>query len=109
MIYLSTKSKVKPKLKSKAERAEYAAWCSKYGIDPEKKRTKKPKFWEVEVIKNDNLLRLEFEVTTQQDHAGVNLELGLLGYEVHFTFYDNRHWNSEEGRWMVYTEENGYH
>ena len=51
MIYLSTKSKVKPKLKSKAERAEYAAWCSKYGIDPEKKKTKKPKFWEVEAYK----------------------------------------------------------
>ena len=69
----------------------------------------KHKYWEVEVIKNDNLLRIEFEVTTQQDHAGVNLELGLLGYEVHFTVYDNRHWNHEEHRWMVYTEEEGYH
>jgi len=69
----------------------------------------KHKYWEVEVIKNDNLLRFEFEVTTMQDHAGVNLELGLLGYEIHFTLYDNRHWNSEEGRWMFYTEEEGYH
>jgi hypothetical protein len=69
----------------------------------------KHKFWEVEVIKNDNLLRLEFEVTTQQDHAGARLELGLLGYEAHFTFYDNRHWNSEEHRWMIYTEEKGLH
>ena len=51
MIYVSTKSKAKPKRKSKAEREEYANWCSKYGIDPEKKRTKKPKFWEVEVYK----------------------------------------------------------
>lgn len=69
----------------------------------------KNKYWEVEIIKNDNLLRLEFEVTTQQDHAGVNLELGLLGYEAHFKFYDNRHWNSEEGRWMIYSEEKGLH
>lgn len=69
----------------------------------------KHKYIEVQVIKNDNLLRFEFEFTIRQDHAGANLELGLLGYEVHFTFYDNRHWNYEEGRWKVYTEEDGYH
>jgi hypothetical protein len=69
----------------------------------------KHKYVEVEIIKNDNLFRIEFEITTKQDHAGCNLELGLLGYEIHFTFYDNRHWNNEEGRWMVYTEEDGYH
>lgn len=67
------------------------------------------KYFEIQLIKDSNLLRFEFEVTTQQDHAGVNLELGLLGYEIHFTLYDNRHWNSEEGRWMFYTEEEGYH
>lgn len=69
----------------------------------------KHKYWEFEILKNDNLFRIEFEITTMQDHAGVNLELGLLGYELHFTIYDNRHWNAEEGRWMVYTEEDGYH
>lgn len=69
----------------------------------------KNKHWEVEIIKNDNILRLEFEVTTQQDHAGANIELGLFGYEAHFKFYDNRHWNNEEGRWMIYNEEEGYH
>ena len=67
------------------------------------------KYIEVELLKLDNLLRIEFEFTTQQDHAGINIELGLFGYEVHFTFYDNRHWNCEEGRWMIYTEEKGYH
>lgn len=65
----------------------------------------KHKYWEVQIIKHDNLLRLEFELTTRQDHAGANLELGLFGYEIHFTFYDNRHWNSHEGRWMVYNED----
>lgn len=59
----------------------------------------KNKHWEVQIIKSDNLLRCEFEFTTRQDHAGCNLELGFLGYEIHFTFYDNRHWNYEEGRW----------
>jgi len=69
----------------------------------------KHKFVEIEVIKNDNLLRLEFDYTIKQDHAGCNLELGLFGYEIHFTFYDNRHWNYEEGRWKIYTEDEGYH
>lgn len=69
----------------------------------------KNKYWEVQIIKNDNLLRLEFAYTIKQDHAGLNLELGLLGYEIHFNIYDNRHWNHEENRWMIYTEEEGYH
>lgn len=34
MIYTSTKSKIKPKLKPKAEREAYAAWCAKHGIKP---------------------------------------------------------------------------
>jgi hypothetical protein len=60
-------------------------------------------------MKGPELFRFEIEITTRQDHAGLNIELGLLGYHIGFTFYDNRHWNEEEGRWMVYTEEEGYH
>jgi hypothetical protein len=62
----------------------------------------KHKYWEVQVIKCDNLFRFVFEFTTQQDHAGVNLELGIFGYEVHFIFYDNRHWNNENKCWEIY-------
>lgn len=62
----------------------------------------KNKSWEVQVIKCDNWFRIEFGFTIQQDHAGVNLELGLFGYEVHFTLYDNRHWNYEKNEWEVY-------
>ena len=60
-------------------------------------------------MKTAELFRIEFEVTTQQDHAGCNLEFGLLGYGASFTMYDNRHWNHEENRWMFYTEEEGLH
>lgn len=62
----------------------------------------KHKHWEVQILKNDNLIRVEFEFTIKQDHAGINLELGLFGYEIHFTFYDNRHWNHEQERWENY-------
>lgn len=60
------------------------------------------KAWEVQIIENDNWLRFEFEFTVRQDHAGVNLELGLLGYEIHGMLYDTRHWDYEAGRWVVY-------
>jgi hypothetical protein len=53
----------------------------------------KNKYWEVQCAKSDNILRLEFAITHKQDHAGINLELALFGYEVHFRFYDGRHWN----------------
>lgn len=50
-------------------------------------------------MKDDELFRIEFEWSIRQDHAGVRIELGLLGYKGSFTFYDSRHWNYEEGRW----------
>lgn len=68
----------------------------------------KHKYWEVQIIKNDNLFRVEFGWTVKEDHAGVNLELGLLGYEIHVTIYDSRHWNTDENRWMTY-DNNGEH
>lgn len=67
------------------------------------------KFWELQITKDAELLRFEFEFTTQQDHAGLRLELGLAGYTISGNIYDNRHWNSEENRWMIYTEEKGLH
>jgi hypothetical protein len=69
----------------------------------------KNKFIEVEVTKDFTLLSFMFNWTVRQSHAGLDLELGLFGYNMHFQIYDNRHWNVEEGRWMVYTEEDGEH
>ena len=37
LLYTSTKSKVKPKLKPKAEREAYQAWCDKHGIGKKQK------------------------------------------------------------------------
>lgn len=36
IVYYSTKSKIKPKLKPKAERLEYEQWCKKHGIGVKK-------------------------------------------------------------------------
>lgn len=63
------------------------------------------KYWEVQVIRCYNFLRFEFAVTMREDHAGVNLELGLFGYEIHFTVYDNRHWDYDNNCWVKYEED----
>jgi hypothetical protein len=69
----------------------------------------KHKHWEVELLQTRQLIGFEFRFTTRQSHAGLNLELALFGYSVSLQIYDNRHWNHEEGRWMIYNEEQGMH
>ena len=64
----------------------------------------KNKYWEVQVDECADIVGFEFRFTTRQDHAGLHLSLALFGYDAMFTFYDNRHWNDEEGRWFVYGE-----
>jgi hypothetical protein len=69
----------------------------------------KHKCIELEMFKDSTILSFSFRLTTRQDHAGLMMDLGILGYSFLFNFYDNRHWNTEEGRWMIYTEELGEH
>jgi hypothetical protein len=33
------------------------------------------------------------------DHAGPNLQLGILGYELILKTYDTRHWDYKNGTW----------
>lgn len=61
----------------------------------------KYKQWEVQLMQNDCIVRVELAFTTRCDHAGVQLELGLLGYEIHFGLCDTRHWNYEKKRWTT--------
>jgi hypothetical protein len=67
------------------------------------------KYLELEVFKDNTILSFSFRWAVRQSHAGVMIDVGLLGYSFLFNFYDNRHWNTEEGRWMIYTEELGEH
>jgi len=58
------------------------------------------KSWELEHTFYDGMiLDAECKFTTKQDHAGLELVLGILGYGVHFRIYDCRHWDYENGRW----------
>ncbi len=62
----------------------------------------KHKFWEVQVMKSDDIIAVDLRITTRQDHAGIDLWLGLLGYAINLQIYDHRHWNHEEKRWEIY-------
>ena len=78
-------------------------WCRSYDTPF------KHKFIELEVTKDFTLVSFMFNWTIRQSHAGLDFELGLLGYNLHFNFYDNRHWNTEAGRYYLYNEEEGMH
>ena len=77
-------------------------WCKSYNTPF------KNKFIELEIYKDFTLVSFMFNWTIRQSHAGLDLELGLLGYCVHFNFYDSRHWNTNENRYYVY-DESGEH
>jgi hypothetical protein len=64
----------------------------------------KHKYWEVQLIKSNDLVTVDLRISHKTDHAGVDLWLGLLGYSVNLNFYDNRHWNYETNKWEVYDE-----
>ena len=60
---------------------------------------------ELELIRHAyDLFEVNLSITARTDHAGVSAKLALLGYSVHFSFYDTRHWNEETGAWQVYDE-----
>jgi len=62
----------------------------------------KHKAVEFEVYRDTTIIGLSFRWTIRQDHAGMNLELGLFGYTVSAQYYDTRHWNDEKGRFNIY-------
>jgi hypothetical protein len=73
-------------------------WCKSYVT------RFKNKFIELEVTKDFTLISFMFNWTIRQSHAGLDLELGLFGYNIHFNFYDIRHWDQNTQKWEVYEE-----
>jgi hypothetical protein len=61
------------------------------------------KAWELEHSYMSTMLAdLDISLTTGRDHAGLNITIGLLGYGIHFSIYDTRHWNYDLNRWVAY-------
>jgi hypothetical protein len=50
--------------------------------------------WELEhTFYARSLFDFELSWSTREDHAGASIGLGLLGYGVHFSIYNTRHWD----------------
>lgn len=63
------------------------------------------KFWELEHFFDlDNMLLAKISYKTECDHAGLEVAVALLGYNVAFRIYDHRHWNYEQKCWKNYFE-----
>ena len=60
------------------------------------------KAWEVELLQTRQVIGFEFSLTRRQSHAGLTVELAVLGRSVCFRIYDTRHWNQETGAWEVH-------
>jgi len=61
------------------------------------------KAWEIEhTYYAGSLVDCDFAVSIREDHAGIELCLGLLGYGIGFRVYDTRHWNTTLNTWVAY-------
>ena len=60
------------------------------------------KAWEAELLQTRTLIGFEISYTRCQSHAGLTLELALLGYSISFQIYDTRHWNHDTNSWEVH-------
>jgi hypothetical protein len=58
------------------------------------------KHWEFEILKTTDILTVNFDLTHRQNHAGLRIELTIFGYGIHFTIYDNRHWDWANKVWV---------
>lgn len=65
-------------------------------------RLTKHKTLELQIYKSNDLLEVSVEYTARRDHAGLNIELGLIGYNFIFNVHDNRHWNYGKQQWDTY-------
>lgn len=69
-------------------------WGSKfYNLWNASGQLTKNKSWELELTKHRQLIGFTVSYTMRQDHAGLDLEVALLGYSLSFQLYDNRHWD----------------
>ena len=60
------------------------------------------KAWEVELLQTRQVIGFEISYTRRQSHAGLTVELAVLGRSFCFMIYDTRHWNHKTGAWEVH-------
>jgi hypothetical protein len=57
--------------------------------------------WELEhSYYSGSLLDIDIELSRDEDHAGFDLTVGLLGYGIHFRIFDTRHYDYYLKEWV---------
>jgi hypothetical protein len=92
MIFL-TFAIANPFFKSWRDFKNIRSWHGKLPIDH--------KYWEVEVMRDGYFVQFDFTFKTKCDHAGATLAIGILGYSINITAYDNRHWDNVTNTWCT--------
>ena len=59
----------------------------------------KHKAVEANIYCTANIIKLSLVYSSRQDHAGLQIEFGLFGYDCELNFYDTRHWDYETHQW----------
>ena len=78
-------------------------FSSRWGIlYASSKLLKRNKAIEFNLYKSNTIVNFEFRLNVRTDHAGLQTQFGLLGYELEFNFYDTRHWDDEKDTWYTY-------
>ena len=54
---------------------------------------------EANIYGTATIIKLSLTYTINRDHAGLQIEVGLFGYECELHFYDTRHWNYKTHYW----------
>lgn len=74
-------------------------WKTIYYIDTLFKNKKSS---EIQIVKDNTIIKFSLDYHIRCDHAGIELHLGLFGYSIYISYNDTRHWNHEKNTWCVY-------
>jgi hypothetical protein len=55
---------------------------------------------DLNLTKDNNIISFYLRWAIRESHAGICVDVGILGYSIGFEFADVRHWDSQKGTWM---------
>lgn len=54
---------------------------------------------EANIYGTATIIKLSLAYSIRRDHAGLQIEFGLFGYDCELNFYDTRHWDYKTHQW----------
>ena len=63
------------------------------------KRLTQNKSVDLSILKSNAIIGCGLEFTQRQDHAGLNIDVSLFGFDFNVNLHDNRHWDVDANDW----------